>query len=121
MTGLQAEQELELRTQELESMFRIASTLVQPGSLREKSRRVLEEVARTCQASRVTLRVPDEADGGLRQVAEFGESMPEVLHASVIPFGKGLVGLAYERGEPVVVNDYQAYAGALETSRVDGT
>lgn len=121
LTGLQAEQELELRTQELESMFRIASTLVQPGSLREKSRRVLEEVARTCQASRVTLRVPDEADGGLRQVAEFGESMPEVLHASVIPFGKGLVGLAYERGEPVVVNDYQAYAGALETSRVDGT
>ena len=121
LTGLQAEQELELRTQELESMFRIASILVQPGSIDEKSRGVLEEVARTCQANRVTLRVPDEPEGGLRWISEFGESMGEGPPPLVIPYGSGLVGLAFESGEPAIANNYTDHSAAIEPFSEYGT
>jgi PAS domain S-box-containing protein len=99
-------------TEELKALFAVASILAQPGSFEDKATRVLDELARVAQADRVFLRLSDEQAGGLRLVASVGPGMKDTQPMSVVPYGKLLAGRAFERGEPVIVNDYASYSGA---------
>ena len=61
-----------IRTQELEALFNIATTLVQSGNYAQKATRVLEELDRVFQADSAMLWVPDRSDEVLRLIASAG-------------------------------------------------
>jgi len=101
-----AGEELLLRNQELESLFTVARILTTPVSFRAKVDRVLAELKDSVQADLVTLRVPDEDQQGLRLLAQVGlwdQSQP-----LMVSFDRSLSGMAFQRGEPVVTNDYRS-------------
>ena len=101
-----AEDALDLRTKELESLFRIASVLVQPGKFEEKVTNVLEEVVNVAGADWVTFRQRADEAQGFQLVAAAGpESLkhPPILISTV---RESLSAVAALHGEIVVANDY---------------
>ena len=94
------------RSQELETLFKIASLTSQPGSFEEKCQRALEEVADAIQADWTTLRLPDERGLVLRLVAAAGPAASDSPPIKTFPVGLGLVGCAFEQGQVFVTNDY---------------
>ena len=100
-------------SQEVRTLLNIASILVQPRSFEERYRGVMEEVLRVSQGDRATLRVPYELEKGLRLVTVVGEG-PGHLSPALRPYGldSSLSELAFQRGEPVVANDYVSHPQA---------
>ena len=113
-----AEDALRRRARELEILFNIARILAQTEEFDEKARRVLEELARVAQAEIATLRVPDEEAQGLRLVAQRGGIAYE--RPGVQRFDLGVPSLAFERGLPVVANDYPAHPNAEPSAVAQG-
>ncbi|MCI0797218.1 MAG: response regulator [Chloroflexi bacterium] len=105
-----AEETERLRTQELEALVHIANMLVQPKSFEEKCKGVLDEVAELVQADWVTLRVPDE--GGLRLVTIGGPATFLTPPTIVLSASETLALSAFQKGEPVLVNDYAGFPQA---------
>jgi len=113
-----AEDALHRRNRELETLFDIARILAQPEEFDEQANRVLGELARAAQAEWATLRVPDEGAQGLRLVAQNDEiayERPEVQR-----FDLGVPALAFQRGLPVVANDYPAHPNAEPSAVAQG-
>lgn len=101
-----AEEDLLLRSRELEALFNIASILGQPDSFEAKCRHVLQDLVEVAPADFATLRVPDEREEGMRLVAYAGLSSWQPT--PLVPM-RSVTGQAYESGEPVVANDYPAH------------
>lgn len=95
-----------MRTREIATLLNIAAILVAPGDFEHKSRHVLEELSSIMLADRAILRVRDNVDEVLRLVAFVDQSTQRVAPAEELPYGDMLTGLAYEKSETVVVNDY---------------
>ncbi len=68
---------------------------------------VLSFLAEHFEARTVTLHASDAGQGLLRHVASIGLPPHVVELTAVIPFGKGMAGICYERGEPVTVCNLQ--------------
>jgi len=109
----QAEEVLRLRTEELEALFNIASTLAQPGTFEERYKGVLKELARVSETQRVILRVPDEEKQGLRLVAAAGSEINGVPPRKLIPYGQSISGQTFQTGEPFITNDYPSDPRAM--------
>ena len=101
-----------LRTRELQALFDVAGILVQPGSFETKASRALETLAFAVQAEWVALRIFDEEVNGLRLVAAIGSGLENAPPVPVLSGGQLMSGIAFEQGEPVVVNDYPSYPNA---------
>jgi PAS domain S-box-containing protein len=114
---VRAEEAARLRAQEVEALFNVASTITQPGTLDEKTERVLQELAQVIEGDRVTLRVPDEEQQGLRLVSFVEPGLDGPPPVDLWPFDDSLVGEAYATGKPVVINDYMKHE-ALEADRI---
>lgn len=110
-----AEEDLLVRSRELEALFNIASILGQPGHFDDKCRDVLQDLVEVAPADVAILRVPDEREEGLRLLAHAG--VPGWQPTAVLSL-RSITGSAYESGEPVVVNDYPAHSLA-QTADVD--
>lgn len=108
---VRAEDAARLRAKELEALFNVASTITQPGTLDEKTTRVLLELAQVIEGDRVTLRVPDEEQQGLRLVSYVESEPNDPPPVALLPFDSSLVGEAYVSARPVVINDYLEYEG----------
>ena len=113
----QAEEEVRLRTQELEALFSVASLLVGPGTLSDKAGDVLEEVARVVGADTVILRLADDEQQGLRLVATAGEGLQDPEPLPLLAYGELLSGEAFEQRRPIIANDY-ASREITEAARV---
>ena len=103
---VKAEEAERLRTQELQALFTVASTLVGPGDIEQKVTQVLQEIARAVEADWVTLRLFDEEDEVLRLVSSVGIGLEDLPPEPVLQLGQLLSGQAFLRAEPQVVNDY---------------
>ncbi|MDP6513044.1 MAG: GAF domain-containing protein [SAR202 cluster bacterium] len=114
---VRAEEAERLRAQELEALFNVASLITQPGTLDQKTSRVLQELAQVIEGDLVTLRVPDEAQEGLRLVSYVESGLGGPPPVDLWPFDDSLVGEAYSSGRPVVVNDYMEHEAA-ESERI---
>ena len=108
----ESEEAERLRTQELEALFAVASIFVAPGDIEHKVTHVLEAIAGAGEAGRVALRLYDEEEQVLRLVSHVGLGLQELPPKPVLPLGQLLSGQAFQRGEPLVVNDYRAHPEA---------
>ncbi len=91
------------RLTEFEAMVRISETLVLPGDLQEQAGKILDGLMTLTEADRATLLVPDV--DGLRVVGSAGLGA-DSLSTDEIPFGVGLSGQVYQRGEELLEGDY---------------
>ena len=107
-----AEEAERLPSQELESLVSIARSLTQPESFVEKSSRVLEELVRITNGNCVVLRLFDEKQKGLLLVATAGAGRLREVSELLFPLQRGLVGLAFQQGQPIIANDYRAFREA---------
>ena len=96
------------RSQELATLFSVANMLAQTGHFDEKVSHVLENLAQISQADHVSLRVPDKSEQGLRAVAAAGPATQE-SSTGLLSYTDSVAGTAFQRGEPVIVNDYPAH------------
>ena len=101
-----------LRSRELQALFEVAGIMVQPGTFEAKASRALEALADAVQSEWVALRIYDEDVNGLRLVAAIGSGLEEAPPIPVLSSGQLMSGIAFDQGEPVVVNDYPSYASA---------
>ena len=109
---VEAEEAERLRTQELEALFTVASILVAPGDIEQKVTHVLEAIAAAVEADWVVLRLYDEEEQVLRLVSYVGAGLQDLPPEPVLQLGQLVSGQAFQRGEPLVVNDYPAHPGA---------
>ena len=107
------QEEERLRTQELEVMLSVGSILARTGSFEEKATQFLQDLVRAVQADYAALSVPDEELHGLSVIVTVGASGPTAPAGPLIPYGQGIQGAAFERGQTVVANDYASFPGAL--------
>jgi GAF domain-containing protein len=102
-------------------MASIANTLAGPEPFKVKAKKMLVKMNTLGGSDMAVLRVPDEAEEGLRAIVDSG---PSRLRAKPIPLlrygGQTVTALAYELGEPIVVNDYAAHPQALPTAVAQG-
>lgn len=104
-----AEERERLRARALEVVSIIAGHLAKPGTFEERIDRVLQELARLTAANVVTLRLVDPESGALWVGGSAGKARPATTaHSSA----QGISGLAFDLGEPVVVNNYPAHPRA---------
>jgi signal transduction histidine kinase len=108
-----AEQSLEKQAQdlarsnhELESLFNIASILVQPGDFESKATKVMGTLARLTGAEWVTLRLQRRDDMGLRLVAAAGSAASITPPLPVLTSTETLAYTAMREGTIIVANDY---------------
>ena len=107
ITGRSREvEELGVRARQLETVSKVTNLLLRRRSFSEICTDVLEELRRIIPADLATFRVPEE--GKLRLVAAAGH--PAHFRPSGLISLRSLSGSAFERGEPVVANDYPAYS-----------
>ena len=97
-----------LRSEELASLVKVASILSQPASLDEKCVQVLEQLIGAVQADWATLRVPDEDQQSLRLIAAVGPTIEAQPPLHLLPMKRSYSGSAYEKGQPVVVDENAA-------------
>ena len=115
-----AENELRLRTEELEALFRISGILAGPGSFEEKAAPVMEELARIAGGELAVFRVPDETQDGLRRV-DAAPANAELFAPPVIPYGEILPPtIAFQQGRAVIVNDFHTHPLATQQGIVWG-
>jgi PAS domain S-box-containing protein len=111
---METQQALQLRTEEVGSLFEISNILSQPGDFEEKATLALEILADIVKVERATLRLLSEDEKALRVTASAGSEMPKAPPLDPLSaFGEGLSGLAFRQGQPVVVNDYPSHPHAL--------
>ncbi|MDA0988009.1 MAG: PAS domain S-box protein [Chloroflexi bacterium] len=118
----QAEEERSQCAKELEALFNISRSLVQPGTFEEKVTLVLNLLAEVAQVEEVTFSMPDDQEQGMRLVAAIqAESQPQdrvIRH--VIPYGQGFWEDVLGRGEPMIINDYPAHRLAAPETIAQG-
>ena len=107
-----------LRRQELETLFNIASILVDPGLFQPKYQEVLDKLARIAQADLATLRVLDEKGQTLNLLAQAGTE--SFRRTSSLPLNS-VSGTALLQSEAVVVNDYLAHPRVNSSEVEHGT
>ncbi|MDR7541389.1 MAG: GAF domain-containing protein [Armatimonadota bacterium] len=94
-------------------LHRAVVALTQPAPLREVLQRILEQACALAEAPQGAVALYD-AEGGLLEV----EAVTDPLRpwgAARVPPGVGLLGRAWQLGEPVVVEDYDAWEGRLSS------
>ena len=96
-------EELLLRSQEVESLCRIAASLAQQGSFEDKANHVMRELTEIAKADWVTFRLADDNGQNLKLVAMAG---PEAVPLLSLAERESLAQTAFRHGEPYVVNDY---------------
>ncbi|HZA25966.1 MAG TPA: GAF domain-containing protein, partial [Dehalococcoidia bacterium] len=101
----QAEEAERLRTQELEALYGMASTLVQPASFEQRCKAVLELVARAADADSAFIRVVSEDGQSLHLVAETNPGQLPSRPTTTVRWGEGLAGAALKEGRPVASHD----------------
>lgn len=97
----------------LEVLHRAALALTRPAPLREVLQRILEQACALAEAPQGAVALYDPE----RDVLEV-EAVTEALQPWVarrVPPGVGLLGRAWQLGEPLVVEDYDAWEGRLST------
>ncbi|MFQ5872430.1 MAG: GAF domain-containing protein, partial [Dehalococcoidia bacterium] len=107
------EEEERRRSQELQTLFDIASILGQPGAFEDKVTQVLEEVVQVVQAHQAALRVYDEKGETLHTIAVAGSDNGRSSQQPSIPHHGTLTGMALQQERPIVVNNYQSHPQAL--------
>ena len=105
-----ANQALHHRNEELQTLLNVAQIMAGVENNEAKLLKVLEEIARSVEASRVFLRVPDENGEGLRLTAATGDDVADFPPIGFIPYRRSASSQAYQQGQIFVVNDYAAYA-----------
>ena len=114
ITSLQKSQDqLQIRSVELEAQIAIANILVQAGTFEKKVEQVLKVIAKVANSDIAALRVPDEIHNGLRMVAAAGTESKAFAPIPILPYGEGLAGQAFITGKPVVTNNYSSHSLAL--------
>ena len=102
---------------ELEVLFRISSILSGSGTFEDKLNNVMEELARVSEAAWASIFVQDDQAGGLRTIVEVRKD------GSAPPTRRGIRGFAltaYEKGQVVVVNEYQSNPNADRSVKESG-
>ena len=107
-----------LKSDELEALFNIASTLVRPDGFEEKATAVLEEVVAAFQGDHVALGMPEPEGAAIRFVAMAGPAAPDPASTPPIPIEGTISGSAYLQGVTVVVNEYP---GKFDSSNIIGS
>lgn len=112
---VQAEEAERLRSRELEALVSVLSISVKPGSLEEKAKRVLKELARMVQVEDAGLRYLDEKEGGLRLIAQVHShpGQEDVQALAVLPYEDGVNGEVIKQGHVIVANDYATHPLAM--------
>ncbi|MFQ6030775.1 MAG: GAF domain-containing protein, partial [Dehalococcoidia bacterium] len=116
----EAEEGERLRNRQMEALFNIASTLVQPGNFEEKCQAVLEELSETVQADGAALRVVNPQDRTLHLVGSSRSGKLSSGSSAIIQTGVGVSGQALEQGQPVVANDYPRHPNASDRAMARG-
>ena len=98
------EEDLNVRTLQLETVSKVTNLLLRRRSFTEICTDVLEELRRIVPADQATLRVPEQEQ--LRLVAAAGH--PAGFPPSSLISLRSLSGSAFQQGEPMVANDYPA-------------
>ncbi|MEE9261581.1 MAG: PAS domain S-box protein [Dehalococcoidia bacterium] len=101
-----AQEALEERTRELETLSSIANILAKAGTLEEKVTRVLGEMAQAADADRASLRIWDENEQGLRRIASIEKEAKGIISPNIVRDGEGVGAKAFSLGQPVLINDY---------------
>ena len=104
-----AAEDLRLRTEELEALFKISGLLAGPGSFEEKAAAVMEELARIADGELAVFRVPDETQDGLRRVDAAGPGNLGLSGPPVILYGDNLLTTAFREERVVIINNYVTY------------
>ena len=102
---VRAEEAESLRLQELEVLVNTASIIIQPGTLGDKTNRVLEELSAVTAADRLTLRLVDEDRRGLHLVASTGVAGLESPPPTLLTSEDTTTGRAFRNGVPAVAGE----------------
>ncbi len=108
-----AEEAERQRNRELETLYTIARTLSQPGTIEVKATQALEEITKIFEAEWAGLRLYDKEEDGLRLIASVGEGLDQYPPPLVIKGSQMMSGEAFRKGQPLVINDYPSYPNAL--------
>ena len=115
--------------QDLEALFCIGRLLAAGVSFEQTAKAVVEELAKFADVHWAILRVPDDRQHGLRLAVASGKGARNLPFPPVLPYGRGLMGVAFQRGEAVIGNEFHkhsnttldmVFAGVKSTLVVDG-
>ena len=115
----EAEESLSHRNQELEILLSLARILSRTGDYQKKCQEVLEDLARITEADQVTLRIRENEGQSLILLAAGGGD-GTLPRPPKIPDNRGIAEVAWEEGEPVVVNAYDSDPRAEPTVVAQG-
>ena len=106
------------RSEEMATLFSVANILAQTSDFEDNLTELVASLAQITTADHVSLWVPDEKEQGLTLLASVGSAVQD-LTPPVLSYTESVSGPAFQKGEPVIVNDYPSHplASALAVDR----